>query len=162
MRNIMTAVGAVLLLAGCSSEPTLDVSGEWQFFHGGRFTLVQHGKKLSGSGHILTDNLPAGGSDFRIPLTASGKFHGESIVLTFECGTNTLKNLEFLPAISPKGNQRFLKCPQHLGLTLIPEGVDAFKHEILKPEFTELEKKRERSQQPDGAVTQEPARSAAP
>jgi hypothetical protein len=103
-----------------------------------------------------------GTSDPRIPITGQGRAHRGRIVLTLAIGANTLADVEFLPAKSPKGNQRFLKCPQHLGLTLIPEGVDPFKHEILKPEFTELEKKREGSQPPDGAVTQESAQSAAP
>ena len=150
MKVTATSIVVVLLMAGCARKPTLDVSGEWHFFHGGRFTLVQDGKKLTGSGHILTDNLPTGASDFRIPITAHGKLQGELILLTFECGTNTLRDLQFLPAISPKGNQRFLKCAQHLGLTLIPKGVDAFTHEILKPELTEPRVKREGSQPSPG------------
>ena len=162
MKITATSIVVVLLLAGCSREPTLDVSGNWYFFHGGSFTLEQDGKRVSGTGYLVTDVLSTAAPDPHIPITAQGKIKRGRIVLTLETGTNTLKDVEYLPSISPKGNQRFLKCPQYLGLTLIPEGVDYFGHEILKPEFAELEKKRERSQQPDGAVTQEPARSAAP
>ena len=89
MKVTATSIVVILLMAGCARKPTLDVSGEWHFFHGGRFTLVQDGKKLTGSGHILTDNLPTGASDFRIPITAHGKLQGERILLTFECGIST-------------------------------------------------------------------------
>ena len=156
-------IAAALALGPCRTActRTVNISGEWHFFRGGRFTLAQDGKNITGTGYLVTDNLPTATSDPHIPITAQGKIRRERILLTLETGTDTLKDVEFLPSISPKGSQRFLKCPQHLGLTLIPEGVDAFKHDILKPELAELEKKRESSQQPD-AVTQEPARSAAP
>jgi hypothetical protein len=157
MKITATAIVAVLVLAGCSRQPTLDVSGKWYFFRGGRLTLVQDGRRISGTGHFPINPRPTEASPTRMPITAHGKVQGERVLLTLEFGTNTLEDVEFLLAISPTGNQRFLKCPQYLSLTLIPEGVDYFQHEILKPELTELEREREGSQQSDRAATSKPA-----
>jgi len=162
MKITATAIIAIVVLAGCSREPSLDVSGNWYFFRGGPLALVQDGRKLSGSGYFPIDNRPTAASPTSMPISVQGEVQGDRVFLTFEVGTTTLENVEFLPAISPKGDQHFLKCPQHLSLTLIPDGVDIFEHEILKPEFDELRKKRNCSQQPAGAVTQGPAQSADP
>jgi len=148
MKITATAIFAILLLAGCAREPSLDVSGEWYFYHfGGQFTLVQNGKNISGAGYLDNGNQNPPTPSPEIPITAQGKIRGDNILLTFKSGTNTLKDVAFLPTISPKGNQRYLKCPQHLGLSLIPKGIDYFKYEILKPEAIEQMKKLEGSQQ---------------
>jgi len=148
MKITATAIVAILLLAGCARKPSLDVSGTWHFYSfGGQFTLIQTDNNISGAGYIDNGNQNPTTPSPEIPITAQGNIRGDHILLTFESGTNTLTDVKFLPTISPKGNQQYLKCPQHLGLSLIPKGVDAFKCEILKPEAIEEMKKREGSKQ---------------
>jgi hypothetical protein len=148
MKLTVTAIFAIMLLAGCAPEPSLDVSGEWYFYlNGGQFTLVQTGNNIWGAGYIANDNQNPPTPSPEIPITAQGKIRGDHILLTLKSGTNTLTDVKFFPTISPKGNQRYLKCSQHLGLSLIPKGVDSFKCEILKPEFIEQMKKLEGFQQ---------------
>jgi hypothetical protein len=147
MKITATAILAILFLAGCARKPSLDVSGKWYFYSGGQFTLVQEGKNISGGGYLDNGNQNPPTPSPEIAVTAQGKIRGDHILLTLKSGTNTLTDVEFLPTISPKGSQRYLKCPQHLGLSLIPQGVDAFTCEILKPEAIEQMKKLEGFQQ---------------
>jgi hypothetical protein len=147
MKITSTAILAILLLAGCARKPSLDVSGKWYFYSGGQFTLVQADNNIYGAGYFNNGNQSPPTPNPEIPITAQGKIRGDNILLTFKSGTNTLADVEFLPTISPKGSQRYLKCPKYLGLSLIPQGVDAFTCEILKPEAIEQMKKLEGFQQ---------------
>jgi hypothetical protein len=102
MSTRATATAILLLLAGCARHAPVNASGNWYFFCGGRLTLVQDGKMLSGSGHIPNNPRPTEASPTTIPITVQGKALGDRVFLTLKVGTNTLEDVEFLLAISPK------------------------------------------------------------
>ena len=96
---------------------------------------------ITGTGTVKTAT-----SDF-VPIEFTGTVNGGIVLLTFDRGTNTSITLRYVPAVSPKGNIHFLKCPENLGRTLVPEGIEPFNYDILKPELIEQAKKWKNPQQ---------------
>ena len=143
MRATFIATLLLMLVLGCARQPP-DIAGDWTFVAGGRLSLTQTGSKVKGNG-VWGDNPPT-------TIAVTGRVASDQMTFVITPPQRPTVTFHYDLSISPKGNQRFLKCREWIGGSLIPAGINYWEYDILKKKMTELRKGTEGSQHPAAHV----------